>query len=195
MALVDGAPAYVTCHSASDGAEGWRAHKADGGVLLDVASGETIAPGLSMPHSPRFYDGRLWVLESGSGRVCTVDLDSGKVETVAELPGFTRGLDFHGPFAFIGLSQVRETAAFSGIAISEAGRERECGVWVLDIRSGQTVAFLRFSGSVTEVFAVHVLPHCRHPELINEDHELIAGAFFLPPEALEPAPHRAELAV
>jgi uncharacterized protein (TIGR03032 family) len=187
MALVNGAPAFVTCHAASDGAESWRAHKADGGVLLDVASGETIAAGLSMPHSPRFYDGRLWLLESGSGRVCTVDLDSGKVETVAELPGFTRGLDFHGPLAFVGLSQVRETAAFSGIAISEPGRARECGVWVLDIRSGKTVAFLRFSGSVTEVFAVHVLPHCRHPELINEDHELIAGAFFLPPQALEPA--------
>jgi uncharacterized protein (TIGR03032 family) len=195
MALVNGAPAYVTCHAATDGTESWRAHKASGGVLLDVASGETIASALSMPHSPRFYDGRLWVLESGSGRVCTVDLDSGKVETVAELPGFTRGLDFHGPFAFIGLSQVRETAAFSGIAISEAGRARECGVWVLDIRSGQTVAFLRFSGSVTEIFAVHVLPHCRHPELINEDHELIAGAFFLPPEALTPSPVAAQTSV
>ena len=188
LALVEGEPAFVTCHALADAAEGWRAHKAAGGVLLDVPTGEVIASGLSMPHSPRFYDGRLWVLESGRGRLSTVDVKTGKLETVAELPGFTRGLDFHGQFAFIGLSQVRETAAFSGIPISEPGQDRECGVWVVDLRTGTTVAFLRFSGSVQEIFAVHVLPHCRHPELINEDHELIAGAFFLPPEALEPAP-------
>lgn len=32
---------------------------------------------------------------------------------VARLPGFTRGLDFCGPYPFIGLSQVRESAIFS----------------------------------------------------------------------------------
>src|SRR5262249_58151377 len=98
---------------------GWRPNKARGGCLIDVESNEIIARGLSMPHSPRWYDGRLWILESGAGNLSLVDLATGKLETVAQLPGFTRGLDFYGPLAFVGLSKVRDSAAFSGIPISE----------------------------------------------------------------------------
>ena len=186
VAFVEDAPAYVTCLGATDAPDGWRVNKVDGGLLLDVASGETIARGLSMPHSPRYYAGKLWILESGHGRLSTVDVATGQTTTVAEMPGFTRGIDFHGPYAFIGLSQVRETAVFNGLAICAPGRERQCGIWVVDIRSGATVAFLRFSGSVQEIFAIQVLP-VRWPELINEDHELLGGAFFVPPEALTPS--------
>ena len=62
--------------------------------------------------------------EDGEGvrpcdRIGFVDPHSGRYVTLAELPGFTRGLDFCGPLAFIGLSQVRESAVFSGIAIAE----------------------------------------------------------------------------
>jgi uncharacterized protein (TIGR03032 family) len=89
---------------------------------------------------------------------------------MASLPGFTRGLDFHGPLAFIGLSQVRESAVFSGIAIAERPvAERFCGVWVVDLRTGQTVAFVRFEDAVQEIFAVEVLPNSRFPELINDN--------------------------
>ena len=54
-----------------------------GGIVIDVASGEIITRGLSMPHSPRWHDGRLWVLDSGNGRLVTVDPESGERETVA----------------------------------------------------------------------------------------------------------------
>ena len=84
---------------------------------MDVETNEILLRGLSMPHSPRWHAGKLWLLESGHGRFSTIDLETGKLETVAELPGFTRGLDFHGPFAFIGLSQVRESAVFNGLAL------------------------------------------------------------------------------
>lgn len=183
LALVDGAPAWVTCLGATDTENGWRANKVDGGLLLAVPSGEVVARGLSMPHSPRFYDGRLWVLESGRGRLCTVDAATGEITTVAEVPGFTRGLDFHDRFAFIGLSQVRESAVFSGLPICEPGRERFCGVWVVDIQTGQTVAFLRFYGTVQEIFDVKILP-ARFPEIIDGSSDLVGGAFFIPPEAV-----------
>jgi uncharacterized protein (TIGR03032 family) len=81
-----------------------------------------------MPHSPRWYQGKLWVLESGQGGLAVVDLQRGRWETVAQVPGFTRGLDFWGPLAFIGLSQVRESAVFSGIPLVERLKERTCGV-------------------------------------------------------------------
>ncbi len=101
-------PRYATALASTDTAAGWREHKKDGGVLLEVPSGQVLLDGLSMPHSPRWHNNRLWLLESGKGGLGFVKPEVGRLETVAELPGFTRGLDFHGRFAFIGLSQVRE---------------------------------------------------------------------------------------
>jgi uncharacterized protein (TIGR03032 family) len=185
MAVLDGAVRYVTAMGLTDTAGGWRDNKANGGVVLDVPSGEVVAQGLSMPHSPRVRDGRLWVLSSGRGEVCMVDLATGAVDVVAKLPGFTRGLAFAGPLAFVGLSQVRESV-FGGIPIAEEldPSERRCGVWVLDTRTGDTVGFLRFEGIVQELFDVQVLPGVRWPELAEADSELAASSFVLPDEAM-----------
>ena len=189
LCLAKGRPAFVTALGTSDAPGGWRADKKSGGVLMEVATGEVIARGLSMPHSPRWYDGRLWVLESGGGGFGCIDPDTGKYEAVAELPGFTRGLDFCGPLAFIGLSQVRESAVFSEIAIAERPlAERCCGVWVVNIHTGRTIAFVKFEDAVQEIFAVQLLPGVRHPDLINDQPRLIADSFVVPDEALELVP-------
>ena len=145
LGMVDGRPRYVTALGATDAPAGWRADKVSGGVLMDVDSGAVITRGLSMPHSPRWYGGRLWICESGAGTFGFVDLNTGKYEPIAEVPGFTRGVDFAGNLAFVGLSQVRESAVFSGIPITErlaADLSRTCGVCVIDLRSGQMVAAL-----------------------------------------------------
>ena len=112
-----------------------------------------------MPHSPRWHDGRLWLLESGTGSLGHVDLATGRYEPIVHLDGFTRGLEMVGNLAFVGLSQVRETAVFSGIQITERLQETErtCGVWVVDIQRGQVVAFLKFEEAVQEIFAVALL--------------------------------------
>jgi uncharacterized protein (TIGR03032 family) len=183
LAVVDGQVRYVTALGRSDTPAGWRETKANGGLLLDVPSGEAVASGLSMPHSPRWHDGRLWVLESGKGEINVVDLPTGRVETVAQLPGFTRGLAFAGRYAFIGLSQVRESV-FGGIPLAQRLQERVCGVWVVDIQTGATVAFLRFEDAVQEVFEVAVLPGLRFPELSEPGGELVGGTYVLPEEAL-----------
>jgi uncharacterized protein (TIGR03032 family) len=189
LAMLDGQPRFVTALGTSDEPSGWRPHKRDGGVLLDVHSGEIITRGLSMPHSPRSHDGRLWVLNSGAGGFGVVDPQTGKYEEIAELPGFTRGLDFCGRFAFIGLSQVRESAIFSGIAIAERPlEERSCGVWVVDIVTGHTVAYVKFEDGMQEIFAVQVLAGRRYPDLINDDRARIADSFVLPDEPLNAVP-------
>lgn len=184
MALENGSPKYVTALGATDSNAAWRAAKATGGVLVDVPSGEIVTRGLSMPHSPRLYNDRLWVCESGAGTIGVVDRASGRYEPVATVPGFTRGLDFLGPFAFVGLSQVRETALFSGIPITERlpVEERRCGLWVIDLRTGQTVAFLRFDAGVQEVFAVRVLPGIRFPEVTDDMNDTAAAESFVLPE-------------
>jgi len=185
LGMVGGRPKYVTALGETNENAGWRPNKARGGVLMDVDSGEILCRGLSMPHSPRWYGGRLWVCESGSGTLGTVNLNTGRYEAVAAVPGFTRGLDFAGDLAFVGLSQVRESAVFSGIPITErlGPQERTCGVCVVDLRRGETVALLKFESGVQEIFAVAVLAR-RFPDLINDDEKLLENSFVVPTECL-----------
>ena len=188
LALVDQRPKYVTMLGATDTARGWRENKAQGGLLMDIDTHQVIAAGLSMPHSPRWYGDRLWVQESGLGSLATVDLASGQLSTVAEFPGFTRGLDFYRDLAFVGLSQVRETAVFSGIPLTQRLEERTCGVWVINLNTGETVGSLKFDSGVEEIFAVQVLPGIRLPEILPEDEKLVATSYALPDEALADVP-------
>jgi len=191
LALAQGLPRYVTMLGETDTAGGWRANKANGGLLMDLQSNKILARGLSMPHSPRLYDGKLWFLESGQGSLAWFNPeklhygDHRAVETVIQLPGFTRGLDFYGPLAFIGLSQVRESATFSNIPIVERLTERICGVWVVNIVTREVVAFLRFEDAVQEIFAVQVLAGIRFPEMLEWNDELVKSSYVLPDEALK----------
>jgi uncharacterized protein (TIGR03032 family) len=197
LGMVDGRPRYVTALGETDEPAGWRPNKARGGILMDVASGEVITRGLSMPHSPRWYGGRFWVCESGAGTFGYIDPSTGKYVPIAEVPGFTRGVDFaagHPPdgrvVAFVGLSQVRESAVFSGIPITEwlAEDQRTCGVCAIDLTTGQVVALLRFETAGQEVFAVTVLPGKRYPDLINDDEKLLENSFTVPDAALADVP-------
>jgi uncharacterized protein (TIGR03032 family) len=189
LAMVDGKPRYVTALGESDEMAGWRPNKARGGLVMDVDSGEILCRGLSMPHSPRWHGGRLWVCESGAGTLGYVDQSTGRYEEVAAVPGFTRGLDIAGDLAFVGLSQVRESAVFSGIPITErlAPEERTCGVCVVDLTTGQVIGLLRFETAVQEVFAVTLLGR-RFPDLINDDSKLLENSFTVPDAALADVP-------
>ena len=119
LAMEDGSPRYVTAVSRSDVADGWRDRRDDGGCVVDVASGEVVADGLSMPHSPRLHDGRLWLLESGTGHLGTVDRGTGAFAPVTFCPGYLRGLAFAGDFAVVGLSKCRENRTFSGLRLDQ----------------------------------------------------------------------------
>lgn len=165
LAIDANGPKYVTALGQTDTAQGWRPGKATGGVLLDVTTGERLLTGLAMPHSPRIHDGRLWLLDSGTGRLVLPDLQTGQLTTVAELPGYTRGLSFFGPYAFVGLSRIRETSTFGGLPIAERRGQLKCGVWVVDTRTGRVAVFLEFKSGVEELFDVQVLPGVRNPIL------------------------------
>jgi len=140
--------------------------------------------------------GELWVVNTRFSCLCTLDRSASFTPrrrppfVTAEVPGFTRGLDFAGNLAFVGLSQVRESAVFSGIPITERleDEERTCGVCVVDLASGQMVALLRFDTAVQEIFAVTVLPGRRWPELINDDETLLENSFVVPDAALADVP-------
>jgi uncharacterized protein (TIGR03032 family) len=181
LAVVDTQPTYVTALGTTDTAGGWRADKAHGGCILDIPTGEFVTRGLSMPHSPRWHDGRLWVLESGTGSVVLVDRATGQRETIAKLPGFVRGLAIVGPYAFIGLSKIRPTSAMDGVPLAERRDELKCGVAAVDLRSGQAVAFLEFQTAVEEIFDVQLLPGIRFPEVLGFQKETLDHTFIIPP--------------
>lgn len=185
MAMVDGDVRFVTMLGASDVAGGWRETKVDGGLVMDIQSGQTVVSGLSMPHSPRFYNGALYVLESGNGSLSRIDPLTGAKQDVILLPGFTRGLDFFGPLAFIGLSQVRESNTFSGLPLTQRPQERVCGVAIVDLRQGNLVGYLRFESGVQEIFAVRVMVNTRNPDVVpvNDDR---ANNLFDVPASIQP---------
>jgi uncharacterized protein (TIGR03032 family) len=184
LTVIDGAPKYVTVLGTTDEAGGWRERKADGGAILDVPSGEVVSAGLSMPHSPRWHDGRLWVLESGRGKLAVVDPATGKREDIAEVPGFARGLTFVGRYALIGLSRVREHT-FDGLPLTRDRTEPlQCGVWIVDTVTGEIAGHLAFTGFVQEIFEVALLPGLRYPEMVEPGAPLGDTAFVLPNDAL-----------
>ncbi len=165
LAMAEGKPKFVTVFGTTDTRDGWRPAKASGGCLIDVVSGEVAAGGLAMPHSPRIHGGRVWLLDSGRGRFVHVDVRDGSIDTVAELPGYTRGLAFCGSLAFVGLSRIRERSTFSGVPIAADRNRLKCGVAIVDLASGKTIGLLEFHTGIEEIFDVQLVPGVRWPYL------------------------------
>lgn len=171
LALENGRPRYVTAVSASDVADGWRDRRRDGGVVLEVPGGKVLAEGLSMPHSPRVYRDRLWLLNSGAGMLGSVDRAGGPFVPLAFCPGYLRGLAFSGDYAVVGLSRPRHDKTFAGLALEQELAQRRadarCGLHVIDLRTGDTIHWVRVEGLVSELYDVAVLPGVTRPTLFG----------------------------
>lgn len=171
LALRDGQPGFVSAVAASDAADGWREHRRDGGVVIDVGANEIVATGLSMPHSPRWYRNQLWLCNSGTGEFGRVDLATGRFEPLTFCAGYLRGVTFHGDYALLGTSKARHNKTFSGLPLDEALAKRNvearCGIQVVDLRTGDAVHWIRMEGMVEELYDVITLPAVRNPALIG----------------------------
>ncbi len=184
LATKDGQAAYVTCVSQTDVNEGWREHRQTGGVVIDVQNNEVVADGLSMPHSPRWYNGKLWVLNSGEGEFGYIDLTSGRFEPVAFCPGYLRGMSFHGDYAVVGLSKPRGNKTFEGLKLHEKLEAKKvqprCGLQVINLNTGDVVHELRIEGVVEELYDVCILPGVKRPMAIGFMNEEIRRVLSLP---------------
>lgn len=186
LALRDGQPRYVTAVARSDVVDGWREHRTQGGLVMDITQDQIVATGLSMPHSPRWHRDRLWLLNSGTGEFGHVDLERDHFEPVAFCPGYARGLALHGRYALIGLSKPRD-ASFTGLPLDErlAGKNvmPRCGLIVVDLESGQTLHWVRFEGVISEFYDVQILPNVLRPLALGFKKDTIARHIVLePPE-------------
>ena len=173
MAMRDGAPAFVTAVSKSNTIDGWRDRRNGGGVVIDVTRDEIVCEGLSMPHSPRWHDDQLWVLNSGTGELGVIKgIESGMgfFEPCVFCPGFLRGLAFHKGYAFVGLSKPRYKR-FEGLPLDQklkdADSEPWCGLQIIDLVKGTCVDWFRIDGSVTELYDVEVLPGIKTPMAVS----------------------------
>ncbi|HEX4519248.1 MAG TPA: TIGR03032 family protein [Gaiellaceae bacterium] len=171
LAMKDGRAAHVTTVSQTVRVDGWRNHRRDGGTVIDVASNEIVATGLSMPHSPRWYRDRLWVANAGSGELGTIDLQAGRFEPMTFAPGFVRGLCFSGDYAVLGSSKPRHGDLYSGLALDgkleQAGESPQLGLFVISLLTGEIVEWLLIDGPVRELFEVVALPGVRRPKAIG----------------------------
>ncbi|MEO1641949.1 MAG: TIGR03032 family protein [Pseudomonadota bacterium] len=169
LAMEDGTARYVSAISRSDVADGWRERRRDGGVIIDVASQEIVADDFSMPHSPRLYQGVLWVLDSGRGALCKVDIETGERVEVAFCPGYARGLSFVGKYAVIGLSKPRNNQTFEDLDLEDLLKAKDtaprCGLIIVDTETGQTIEWLRFEHTIQELYDVAILEGIAQPEL------------------------------
>lgn len=171
LAMRGGRAAHATAASRSDLADGWRDHRRSGGVVIDVASNEIVLAGLSMPHSPRWHGDRLWLLDSGNGYLGYVDAAHGRFEPVTLVPGYGRGLAFTGDFAVVATSGPRHNRTFAGLALEDRLAEKQaqprCGLFVVDLRTGDVVHWLRLEGVIDELYDVAVLPGITRPMAIG----------------------------
>jgi uncharacterized protein (TIGR03032 family) len=171
LALDNGRVRFVTMVGTTDVVDGWRDQRVTGGVVMEVPDGRIIASGLSMPHSPRVYRGRLWLHNSGTGHFGSVDLNGGPFEPLVFCPGYLRGLAFSGDYAVVGLSQAREDKTFAGLPLEDELVKRNaaprCGLMVIDLRSGDVAHWVRVEGMVRELYDVAVVPATTRPMMLG----------------------------
>ena len=190
LAMVDGEPKYVTAVCKSDSVDGWRERRRDGGVVIDVQTDEIVCEGLSMPHSPRWHNGKLWVLNAGTGQLGWVDFEKKAFVPHAFVPGFARGLSIIGNVAAVGLSKPRNQR-FEGLQLDEELKKRDaepwCGVQIISLVNGDVLNWIRFDGDMGEIFDISFLPNVKHPMMIglrtNEIRDLITFESEIPVEA------------
>jgi uncharacterized protein (TIGR03032 family) len=181
LALRDGEIRYVTAISQTDIHEGWREHRQNGGIVIDIPSNEIIVTGLSMPHSPRYYQDKLWLLNSGTGYFGYVDLDKGQFEPVTFCPGYLRGLSFIGDYAIVGLSKPRENSLPLEDNLKAKQIQARCGLLVIDLRSGDIIHALQIEGIISELYDVAMLPGVQCPMALGLKTDEIRRVITVPP--------------
>ncbi|WP_163938548.1 TIGR03032 family protein [Paraferrimonas sp. SM1919] len=186
MTLKDGKPAYVTTFSTANRAGDWRNSDRNTGTLMCVQSNQILVDGLHMPHSPRYYQGYVYYCNSGLGQICRYHPETKQSEVIAEVPGFTRGVDFYGTLMIVGLSKVRQSDVTAPAPLGKKYDETFSGLWIFNLDETdesnkiKQVGCISFSGNVDQIYDVAVLPNCSFPELIEASHPRMRNHFTFP---------------
>lgn len=174
MAVNDGKIRYVSAFAQTDKPRKWKENILESGILIDYATKDIVVDGLSMPHSPRIYNDKLYVLTSGNGELVEINQNDYSKRVVTKIDGFVRGLSFHKGFAFVGLSKLRKNSStFANLPIAK--HSKKAGVVVIHLETGAVVGNFYYNTSVDEIYDVQILPDLVRPNILNtltEDHKL-----------------------
>ena len=81
------------------------------------------------------------------------------------------GLAFFGHHAIMGISRARNPELWAGLPLAhhlvEKGAVARCGVQVIDLRSGEVLAWIRLEGEFYEVRGVAVLAGIKKPQVLT----------------------------
>jgi len=166
MAMLDGKPKYVTAFGATNNKDDWRAHKYESGIIMDVESGEIVAQGLPMPHTPRVYDGQLYVLLSATGELAKVDVNAGTYDMVKKFDGYVRGMDKVGDYLFVCMSKIRQIHTFNDSEYAKR-RDYQAGFEMIHLPTGASMSSLKFHRSCDEIYDICVLHGLRRPGMVG----------------------------
>jgi uncharacterized protein (TIGR03032 family) len=167
LAMHQGQPRYVTALGTTTTEKGWRHSKLTGGVVMSVPDGEIVLHGLPMPHSPRLYDGKLYLLLSATGELICADVQRGTYDTVVKLPGFARGMARYDDYLFIGISRMREQNVFADLPVGHL--KPFAGVVVVHLPSGKVAGHIEYLTSCQEIYDVQILRNTRRPAILGPD--------------------------
>ncbi len=179
LAMENGQPKYVSALGTGNTKQSWRDNIVKGGIIMDVASNEIAIEGLPMPHSPRLYDGELYLLTSATGDVVIANPEDGTFRTLINLKGFVRGMAKIGDYLFVGHSKLRQNSStFRQLDIAKLSNQS--GFDVIHIPTATNVAQLRYLASVDEIYDVQILPNIIRPGIVNTLGEMHHSGLSIP---------------
>ena len=157
---------YVTAFGQGDAPRSWKDHIPGNGIIMDLEHNEVLAQDLAMPHSPRIYDGALFVLLSATGELIQVDRENGKPVTIFQKDGFMRGLAKYEDYFFIGHSKLRKnSSSFAKLPFSD--KAVYSGISIVHASTGAWVGEIRYLASVDEIYDVQVIPGYARANVLN----------------------------
>lgn len=166
----DGEPRYVSAVCMLDSKGAWRENRIGKGIIYDIKEDKVVCEGLTMPHSPRWNNGKLWLLESGSGWFGYVDFDTKQFVKKVWIAGFLRGLSFVGnKYAVIGSSEDRHENTFQGLPLGDElkknGVSAKCGIFVINLQTFDVIHNLIFYSPTNEFYDVCAVPGVVRPKM------------------------------
>lgn len=184
MAMMDGRPKYATTFNMKDSMDSWSKGRINYGTLIDIDTHEILMEGMIMPHSPKVYQGEIYVCESGLGVVWKYNPQTKTKSLVVKLQGFTRGLYFYGGMMFVGTSQVRTSEIKNPIPLSKEYDETYAGVWIINLETSQEIGHITFEGDVDQIYDIAIIPKSSYPEVLNVNSSLTRHLFDFTEEKL-----------
>ncbi|MEJ2043082.1 MAG: TIGR03032 family protein [Reinekea sp.] len=178
MAMDNGKPAYVTCFGAFFGGQDWKnLASLETGLLIDVQRDEIVLDGMWMPHSPRVYQGKVYLCNSGYGEVICYDPVTKKSKVILTLPGFTRAITFWGGYMLVCCSKIRQSDAKAKMPVADRVNENYAGVYIVNLTDYSIVAYNRFDGDVSQLYDIAIIPDSQHPMVPSMNDQLLKDLF------------------